>query len=205
MFYDPRTENHGLPRNPFKSLVVPRPIGWISTVSKEGVINVGPYSFFNAVADRPAMVMFSSSHRPESPERKDSHRNAEETGEFVVNIVTEALKERMNVTSAPYPAETDEMAKAGLTPAPCVNVKAPRIAEAPVALECKHFQTVRLPAMAPDTGNVIVIGSVVGIHIDESILTDGMVDMTKFRPIARLGYWQYTVVDNAFWMEPPEA
>ncbi len=204
MFYDPRTGQHGLKRNPYKSVIVPRPIGWISSMSKGGVRNIGPYSFFNAVAERPHMVMFSSSYRPESELRKDSHWNAEETGEFVVNIVTEDLKDKMNVSSAPYAHEIDEFERAGLTPAPCNNVKAPRIKEARVALECKYFQTVRLPSQPPDHGNVMVIGEVVGIHIDDAILTDGMVDMNKFRPLARLGYWQYTVVDNAFWMEPPE-
>ncbi|MBM3542039.1 MAG: flavin reductase family protein [Alphaproteobacteria bacterium] len=203
MFYDPRTGQHGLKRNPYKSLVVPRPIGWISTISKTGVANLGPYSFFNAVAENPHMVMFSSSYRPQSDLRKDSHWNAEETGEFVVNIVTEDLKDQMSASSASLPHDADEFKHAGLTPAPCRNVKAPRVKEAKVALECKHFQTVRLPAQPPNHGNVMVIGEVVGIHIDEAILSDGMVDMTKFRPVARLGYWQYTVVDNAFWMEPP--
>jgi flavin reductase (DIM6/NTAB) family NADH-FMN oxidoreductase RutF len=204
-FYDPRTGEHGLKRNPFKSLVVPRPIGWISSLSKDGVANIGPYSFFNAVAEDPHMVMFSSSYRPKSDQRKDSHWNAEETGEFVVNICTEELKDRMNTSSAPYAREVDEFARARLTPAPGRNVKAPRIAESPVALECKTFQIVRLPAKSGNHGNVVVIGEVVGIHIAESILKDGMVDMDKFRPLARLGYWQYTVVNNAFWMEPPEA
>ena len=203
MFYDPRTGQHGLKRNPYKSLVVPRPIGWISTISKTGVPNLGPYSFFNAVAENPHMVMFSSSYRPQSAERKDSHWNAEETGEFVVNIVTEDLKDQMSASSASLAHDADEFKHAGLTPAPCRNVKAPRVKEAKVALECTHFQTVRLPAQPPNLGNVVVIGEIVGIHIDESIVTDGMVDMTKFRPLARLGYWQYTVVDNAFWMEPP--
>lgn len=203
-FYDPRTGAHGLPRNPFKSLIVPRPIGWISTWSKEGVANLGPYSFFNAIAEAPPMVAFCASRRPKSGLHKDSHLNAEETGEFVVNICTENLKEQMNISSAPYPADTDEFEKAGLTKGACRNVKAPRVAEAAVALECTYYKTIELPAASPDDhSHVMVLGSVVGIHISKSILTDGMVDMTKFRPIARLGYWQYTVVDNAFWMEPP--
>lgn len=204
-YYDPRTGQHGLPRNPFKSLVVPRPIGWISSWSKNGVANLGPYSFFNAVAETPPMVAFCSSRRPESDDFKDSQLNAEETGEFVVNICTENLKDQMNISSAPYAADVDEFEKAGLTKGECRNVKAPRVAEASVALECKYYKTIELPAVPDEHSHVMVLGSVVGIHINKSILTDGMVDMTKFRPIARLGYWQYTVVDNAFWMEPPEA
>lgn len=204
-YYDPRTGQHGLPRNPFKSLVVPRPIGWISSWSKDGVANLGPYSFFNAIAEAPPMVAFCSSRRPKSDEFKDSQLNAEETGEFVVNICTENLKDQMNISSAPYAAGVDEFEKAGLTKGLCRNVKAPRVAEASVALECKYYKTIELPAVPGEHSHVMVLGSVVGIHINKSILTDGMVDMTKFRPIARLGYWQYTVVDNAFWMEPPEA
>lgn len=203
-FYDPRTGDHGLARNPFKSLIVPRPIGWISTWSKDGVANLGPYSFFNAIAESPPMVAFCSSRRPKSDRKKDSQQNAEETGEFVVNICTEDLKDPMNVSSAPYAAGVDEFEKAGLTKGQCKNVKAPRVAEAAVALECKYYKTVELPAAPGEHSHVMVLGSIVGIHISKSILTDGMVDMTKFRPIARLGYWQYTVINNAFWMEPPE-
>ena len=202
MFYDPNRNSHGLPHNPYKSIIVPRPIGWISTVSREGVVNLAPYSYFNAVSDTPPMVMFCPGGAPERP-RKDSRINAEETGEFVVNIATEALREQMSQTAATLPPDRDELTEAGLTPAPCCIVTPPRVAESPVSLECKHHQTVVLPADGPKATNAIVIGHVVGIHISDDILTDGMVDMAKFRPVARLGYWQYTVVDNSFWMTPP--
>jgi len=202
--YDPDAADHGLPRNPFKSLVVPRPIGWISSLSRAGVVNLAPYSFFNAVAEEPPMVMFAAGDRRDSNGAlKDSRRNAEETGEFVVNIATSELREKMSATSASLPPEVDEMAAASLTPAPSVVVKPPRVKESPVNLECRWWKTIELPTTPPARSNAIVIGRVVRIHIAEEILTDGMVDMAKFHPIARLGYWQYTVVDNDFWMRPP--
>ena len=197
MFYETETNDHGLKRNPFKALVAPRPIGWISTVSTEGVVNLAPYSFFNGVSEMPPFVMFSSSGQ------KDSQRNAEETGEFVCCLATYDLREHMNVTSAGVGPEVDEMDLAGLTPAPSKLVKPPRVAESPVALECKHFQTVQLPAPEGQDGYSVVLGHVVGIHIDESVLNEGLVDIQKLRPIARLGYMDYTVVDTVFSMGRP--
>ena len=202
MFYDPNKGDHGLPRDPYKSLVVPRPIGWISTVSAAGVVNLAPYSFFNAVSDNPPMVMFASGVHAGS-RYKDSRANAEATGEFVVNIAVDALREPMSQSAASLPPESDEMAEAGLAPAPCRMVRPPRVAESPVAFECRHWKTIELPTEPPAISNAVVLGHIVGIHISEDILTDGMVDMEKFRPLARLGYWQYSVVDNAFWMTPP--
>lgn len=197
MFYETDTNNHGLKHNPFKALVAPRPIGWISTVSSDGVVNLAPYSFFNGVSDDPPFVMFSSAGQ------KDSQRNAEETGEFVCSLATYDLREHMNTTSAGVGPEIDEMALAGLTPAPSKLVKPPRVAESPVALECRHFQTIALPAAEGKDGYSVVLGHVVGIHIDESVLDDGLVDMQKLRPIARLGYMDYTVVDTVFSMDRP--
>ncbi len=197
MFYETETNDHGLKRNPFKALVAPRPIGWISTVSTEGVVNLAPYSFFNSVSDIPPFVMFSASGQ------KDSQRNAEETGEFVCCLATYDLREHMNATAAGVDPEVDEMDLAGLTPAPSRLVKPPRVAESPVALECKHFKTVQLPAPEGGHGYSVVLGHVIGIHIDESVLNEGLVDMRKLRPIARLGYMDYTVVDTVFSMDRP--
>ena len=197
MFYETDTNDHGLKRNPFKALVAPRPIGWISTVSSDGVVNLAPYSFFNGVSDIPPFVMFSSSGQ------KDSQRNAEETGEFVCSLATYDLREHMNTTSAGVEPHIDEMELAGLTPAPSKLVKPPRVAESPVALECKHFKTVALPSVEGQDGYSVVFGHVVGIHIDESVLDDGLVDMQKLRLIARLGYMDYTVVDTVFSMDRP--
>ena len=199
MFYDPRVGDHHLPHDPFKSLIVPRPIGWISTISGDGVVNLAPYSFFNGVASGPAVVMFC----PGGAARKDSLRNVEETGEFVVNVATDGQREQMNETSAVVGPEVDEFTLAGLETLPSRVVGPPRVAGAPAHMECRHLQTITLPSDNPQSPNHMVLGLVVGIHIDEAILTDGMVDMAKFRPIARLGYMDYTVVDNVFTMLRP--
>ena len=201
MFYEPH--DHGLPHNPFKSLVVPRPIGWISTLSANGVPNLAPYSFFNAASDTPPIVMFCEGTAPEG-RGKDSRANAEATGEFVFNMASEALAEQMSDSSGHYGPEVDEFEHAGLTKAPCRMVKAPRVGESPIAFECTHLRTVELPG-SDERKNAVVFGTVVGIHIDDKIIgEDGLVDILRFRPLARLGYWQYTVVDNVFTMLPPD-
>jgi flavin reductase (DIM6/NTAB) family NADH-FMN oxidoreductase RutF len=204
MYYEPGRMDHGLRHDPFKSLVVPRPIGWISTLDRDGVANLAPYSFFNAVSTNPHVVMFCPGARRASDPHKDARRNAEETGEFVVNIVTEALREQMNLTSAEFAPGVDEMARAGLKPLPSRRVKAPRVAGSPIHFECVYLQTVVLPSDDPVTAAAIVLGQVVGIHIDEAVMTDGIVDISKFRPIARLGGMDYTVVDNVFTMNRPD-
>ena len=206
MFYEPKgPKSHGLPRDPFRSLVVPRPIGWISTVSGEGVVNLAPYSFFNGVASAPPVVMFSPNGAHAEGGSKDSLRNVTETGEFVVNIATWELREEMNLSSAPLARAVDEMALAGLEAAPSRLVRPPRVKASPVSFECRHLQTVELPSDDPDQPNHTVFGRVIGIHISDDILSEGMVDMNKFRPIARLGYFDYTVVDNVFTMHRPSA
>jgi flavin reductase (DIM6/NTAB) family NADH-FMN oxidoreductase RutF len=198
MFYDAVTNSHGLQWDPFKALVTPRPIGWISTLGKNGVVNLAPYSFFNAVSTDPHFVMFSSGGR------KDSQRNAEETGEFVCSLATYALREAMNRTSQHVDPEVDEMALAGLSPAPSRLVAPPRVAESPVAFECKYWRTIELPG--PDGGpgtHAIVLGQVVGVHIDDAAIVDGKVDVTKLKPIARLGYGDYAVIDEVFELTRP--
>ena len=198
MFYDAIENAHGLKHDPFKALVSPRPIGWISSLDKDGRLNLAPYSYFNAVSDRPHIVMFSSSGR------KDSIANIEDTGEFVCSLATFDLKDRMNQSSAPYPREISEFREAGLETAPSRLVKPPRVAASPVALECRYLQTI---ALADENGvpaeSWVVLGQVVGIHIDDALITDGMVDITKARPIARLGYMDYAVVDAVFAMPRP--
>ena len=198
MFYDAIENAHGLKHDPFKALVSPRPIGWISSLDKDGRLNLAPYSYFNAVSDRPHIVMFSSSGR------KDSIANIEDTGEFVCSLATFDLKDRMNQSSAPYPREISEFHEAGLETASSRLVKPPRVAESPVALECRYLQTI---ALADENGvpaeSWVVLGQVVGIHIDDALITDGMVDITRARPIARLGYMDYAVVDAVFAMPRP--
>ncbi len=202
MFYEPRL-GHGLPRDPFKALVVPRPIGWISTVDPEGRVNLAPFSYFNAVADSPPQVFFAANGRKADAPLKDSRSNAEATGCFVVNLATWGLKEAMNASSARLPAGVDEMAHAGLTAAPSRIVAAPRVAESPVHLECRYLQTVTLASDDPDEPNALVIGEVVGVHIDEACLVDGRVDVARLKPIARLGYAQYAAVETVFEMRRP--
>lgn len=200
MFYRPGLEPHGLPHNPFKALIAPRPIGWISTLDAEGRANLAPYSFFNAIADTPPMVMYSSTGpKPGSPERKDTAANIRATGEFVVNIVSYALRDAMNLSSGGYPAELDEFEQAGLAKAPCQVVRPPRVAAAPAALECRAWRIIDLPGEA----NVLTIGEVVGVHIDNSVLRDGMVDVTLYQPLARLGYRDYAAVEQVFALRRP--
>ena len=190
MHYDAVENAHGLPHDPFKALVAPRPIGWITSIGASGVRNLAPYSFFNAVSDRPHYVMFSSKHV------KDSVRNIRETGEFTCSLATWDTRFGMNVSSAPVASDVDEYEAAGLTPAPSRFVRPPRVAEAPAALECRHWRTVELPDVEPgsDQGHFMVIGQVVGIYIDDRFVHDGIVDTGAMRPLARCGYMDYAVV-----------
>ena len=203
MFYSTDKEPPLSP-DPFKQLIVPRPIGLISTISKDGAVNLAPYSFFNAIADDPPMVGFGSGGSKPDRLYKDSWANIEETGEFVFNLATWDTRRQMNTTSGSYPADVDEFREAGLTPAPSKLVKPPRVAEAPVHFECRHFKTIELPADDPSHPNCFIIGQVIGIHIDDSLIKDGRVDIVAARPIARLGYSLYAIVDNKFPMRRPD-
>ncbi len=205
MYYEPGKDDHGLARDPFKALIAPRPIGWISSVDPTGVVNLAPYSYFNAVATDPPIVMFCPGGRLASGDIKDSRRNVETTGEFVVNVVPYALREEMNATSAEVGPEVDEFALAGLTPLPARLVRPPRVAGAPVHLECRYLRTVELPCNNPASSNAAVFGTVIAIHIDDSIIIDGRVDVRRFRPVARLGYMDYTSIEDVFEMIRPTA
>ena len=203
MFYEPK-DGHGLPHNPFKSLIVPRPIGWISTVSADGIANLAPFSFFNGVSDTPPAVMFAANGRINQGRLKDTLTNVEATGEFVVNLATEALSDEMNATSASVDPEVDEFALAGLTGTPSRIVKPPRVAQSPAQLECRYLQTVDLASSDPDIRNAVVLGEVIGIHIaDEALTAEGRVDTALMRPLARLGYMEYTVVEKVFSLDRP--
>ena len=202
MFYEPRS-GHGLPNNPLNALVVPRPIGWISTLSNEGVPNLAPYSFFNAVAYEPPQVMFAATSGHRSGGLKDSVLNAKETGEFVVNMATRALLEKMNASAVPAPRDVDEFEHVGLTKSPSRMVKAPGVGESPAHLECRTTQILELPSDDPDDGNVMVLGEVIGVHIDDDYLVDGRVDLLAIHPVGRLGYLDYVEVENAVSLERP--
>lgn len=206
MYFDPAIDRKPAPLrySPFKALVVPRPIGWISTISAAGEINLAPFSFFNGVSDDPPCVMYcpNGTHPDGGP--KDSLKNVQETGEFVFNLCNWDLREKMNLTAAHMPRSIDEMASAGLDAAPCEKVSPPRVAAAPAAFECRYIQTVDLPAGAGGRASHLVLGEVIGIHIDDKVIVDGIVDIGLLRPVARLGYTDYTVVDESFSMARPD-
>lgn len=199
-FYEPR-KGHGLPHDPFKAIVAPRPIGWVSTVDLQGRPNLAPYSFFNAIASFPPMVFFTSEGR------KDSLNNVEATGEFVCSLVSAPLAQAMNATAAPVAPGVDEMRLAGLAAAPSTMVKPPRVADALAALECKLLQVVQLSGLdGVKMDTWVVMGEVVGVHIDPAFLKDGIFDTAGARPIARCGYrGDYTEVTSLFEMIRPTA
>jgi flavin reductase (DIM6/NTAB) family NADH-FMN oxidoreductase RutF len=200
MFYDARKNDHGLPHDPFKAIVAPRPIGWITSINLKGQVNLAPYSFFNGVSSRPALVMFSSEGL------KDSVSFIEETREFVCNLATYDLRNAMNATSAPLARGVNEMERAKLKPAPSRLVKPPRVAESPCALECKLLKIVTLENI---DGRAVdchaVFGQVIGVHIEDRFIVDGRLDTAAMRPIARCGYDEYAVIQTLFSLERPMA
>lgn len=198
MFYEPAKRNHGLPHDPFKAIVTPRPIGWISTMNAKGEINLAPYSFFNAFSSRPPIVGFSSEGW------KDSAAFAEEGGEFVCSLATYDLRDAVNASSANLPRGVNEMEVAGIAAAPSRLVKPPRVAASPCALECKWLKTVTLTDLdGKDNGAHLVLGVVVGVHIDDRFIKDGILDTAAMQPIARCGYHDYAVVTELFPMVRP--
>ena len=198
MFYTTDSNRHGLAHDPFKAIVSPRPIGWIGSKGRDGSINLAPYSFFNAIADRPKLVMFSSAGR------KDSQRNAAETGVFTCNFVSRDLAEKMNLSSAALPYGSSEFDFAGLTPKQAELIDAPYVAEAFAVLECKVTEIIEPKTLSGmPSENVLVFGEVVGIHIDEAIVRDGRLDMSIARPVARMGYMDYSEGSDVFEMFRP--
>lgn len=203
MFYDPDKNDHGLPHSPFKSCVVPRPIGWISTISSEGIHNLAPYSQFQNLTFDPPYVMFAANQNTLG-KRKDSVVNAEQTGEFVYNMATFDLKDAMNRSAVEVPPDVDEFELAGLTKTVSIKVKPYRVAESPIQFECRYYQTIRLPGNGLMGTVDIVIGRVVLIHIKDDVIgSEGRIDILKVRPLARLGYYDYTTVDSIFEMVIP--
>ncbi len=199
MFYKPE-DGHGLPHNPFNSIVTPRPIGWISTRGADGRDNLAPYSFFNAVAYVPPQVMFSStSAKEDRGDTKDSVANIRETGVFCVNIVEYEMRDAMNKTSGPWDRETDEFKLATLAKAECDTIACSRVAAAPANLECKLTQIVQLPGEA----NFAVFGEVIGVHMRDDCMVDGMFDVLRYNPLTRLGYQDYSVIREKFSLKRP--
>ena len=199
MFYRP-ADGHGLPHNPFKAVVSPRPIAWISTRGTAGVDNLSPYSFFNAMSDQPPQVVFGSNGgKPDRDGAKDSLANIRDTGVFCINIVEFAARDAMNASSAALPQDVDEFAQAGVDKAPCETIPCARVAMAPASLECRLSRIVRL---AGET-NYAVFGLVTGIHLRDDCVVDGTFDVTRYQPLARLGYRDYAVVSEVFSLSRP--
>lgn len=203
MYYEPGKTPHGLPHDPFKSCVVPRPIGWIATVDAAGTHNLAPFSQFQNVNFDPPMVMFAANQKSNG-ERKDSVRNAEASGEFVWNMATWAQREAVNISAQELPAGVDEFELAGLEREPSRLVKPMRVRGSPIQFECAYMTTLRLPGNGPMGSVDVVFGRVLAVHIaDEMIDAQGRVDVLKMRPIARMGYFDYTSVESIFTMVIP--
>ena len=199
MFYTTDTNRHGLSHDPFKAIVSPRPIGWIGSKGSDGSLNLAPYSFFNAVSDTPKLIMFSSSGH------KHSVRNVEENGVFTANLVSRHLVDQMNASSAPVDYGVNEFEIAGLTPKPGEVVDAPYVAEAFAALECRVTQILRpVDVEGTEAETWVVFGQVVGIHIDEAVVSNGRLDMALARPVARMGYMDYCEGSDVFEMFRPK-
>lgn len=200
LFYRPE-EGHGLPHNPFNALITPRPIGWISTRDAQGRDNLAPYSFFNGVAYTPPQVMFASTGaKPDAGDTKDNVANIRETRVFCVNVVEYAAREAMNVTSAGLPRGEDEFVAAGIEKAACGQIDCARIADAPASLECRMTQIVKIEG----ANNFVVFGEVIGVHLRDDCVVNGRFDVTRFTPLSRMGYRDYTAVREVFEMVRPD-
>ena len=205
MHYAPHSEKCPLPFAPFKSCTVPRPIGWLSTTSKDGVDNLAPYSQWQNLTFDPPMVMFAAGHRADGS-RKDTVINAEDTGWFVWNMATYELREAVNISAMDVPSAEDEFARARVTKAASIDAPCPRVAESPAHFECKYLSTHRLRGTNGNTWVDVVYGEVMRIHVkDEVITADGRLDIPLIQPLARMGYFDYTVVTETFEMRIPEA
>jgi len=199
MFYEyDKRDKSVLPHDPFKAIVAPRPIGWITSINLKGQVNCAPYSYFNGVSSRPNVVMFASEGH------KDSVSFIEETREFVCNLATWDLREQMNLTSAPFARGVNEMQEAGLKSAPSRLVRPPRVEASPCALECKLIKIVAMETAGGKPLDChVVFGEVVGVHIDDRFIVGGLLDTAAMKPIARCGYDQYAVVESVFSMARP--
>lgn len=204
MHYAPQSEACPLPFAPFKACTVPRPIGWLSTISPDGIPNLAPFSQWQNLTFDPPMVMFAANQLRDG-ERKHTVVNAEETGWFVWNMATYALKDAVNISAMELPATVNEFERAGVTPIDCVDAPGPRVAESPAHFECRYLSTHRLRGSSNHGWVDVVYGEVVRIHVDDDVIRrDGKMDIERIRPLARLGYYDYTSVTEVFEMTIPE-
>lgn len=206
MFYDPRVDVRPAPLtyNPLNALVAPRPIGWIATVSARGDENLAPFSYFNAFSADPPIVGFAPNARQADGGSKDTLANLREVPEFTVSVVSAELAFAMNETSRVLPRGESEFRSAGLTSAPSRNVAPPHVGEARAVLECRVIDIVELPARSGGHGNHLVLGEVVGIYLDDTLIKAGRVDSVSLAQVARLGYFDYCRVQAPFEMPRPD-
>lgn len=205
MHYAPCQESCPLPFSPFKSCTVPRPIGWLSTVSSDGVPNLAPYSQWQNLSFDPPLVMFAA-NQLSSGKRKHTVLNAERSGWFVWNMATYNLRDAVNASAVEWAADEDEFAKAGVTPIKCFDAPCPRVKESPAHFECRYLSTHRLKGHSNHGWVDVIYGEVTRIHVaDEVIMPNGKMDIARIRPLARLGYYDYTSVTDVFEMRIPGA
>lgn len=192
MFYKIQDAPKGL----LNACIVPRPLAWISSISKQGKLNLAPYSYFNIVSENPAMIVFSTTKTNITGDCKDTLKNIEATKEFVINIAPYHLREAMILTSAQLPNDISEFDYANIEHEPSTLVKVPRVKLSPIHLECIYYDSIQLPKNSENYINRLIIGKIIAINIKPEIITDGKIDVTKYKPIAKLGYSNYTKIDN---------
>ena len=206
MFYETKKNNHGLTYNPFKSCIIPRPIAWITTLSDDGQDNCAPYSFFNGVSSDPPMIMFANNGpSPKKDGPKDTFSNIKSNHEFVVNIATFNSKDKMNITCSPLTKGKSEITLASLETKKSKLVKPKSLEISPINMECKLYKIIDLPILFKNEYNGIIVGHVLGINIDDNFIKEGRIDIKRLKPLARLGYMDYSVVDNFFEMNRPNS
>ena len=200
MFYQPKKNPFSI--DPYKSLIFPRPIGWISSIDKKGIVNLAPYSYFNAIADDPPQIMFVSGASDRSPHKKDTLTNIMATKEFVVNFATTLTKKQMNLSSKDIHKDEDEFDLTKLKKRKSKLVKVPSVADSPVNLECKLLKSIKLKSSLRKF-STMVMGEVIGIYIKDSFIEKGRVNSVAMRYVARMGYSEYTTVSSKFKMKRP--
>ena len=202
MFYEPKS-GHPFKIDPYKALVFPRPIGWISSLSKKGIPNLAPYSYFNAVADEPPQVMFCSNGDSAYGGYKDSLTNILSTKEFVVNFATANTRDAMNISSSNYKPNEDEFVAAKLKKRKSKLVKPPSVNDSPVNLECKLLKTLKLKTNTKKI-STMVIGEIIGIYINNKFIKNGRIDSVSMRYISRMGYSEYSTISSKFNLKRPK-
>ena len=201
MFYQPKKNPFSI--DPSKSLIFPRPIGWISSIDKKGIVNLAPYSYFNAIADDPPQIMFVAGASDKPSQKKDTLTNIIETKEFVVNFATTATRKQMNLSSKDIHKDDDEFVLTKLKKRKSRLIKVPSVADSPVNLECKLLKSIKLKSNSREF-STMVMGEVIGIYIKDSFIEKGIVNSAAMRYVARMGYSEYTTVSSKFKMKRPK-